>query len=124
MSDSKVEVVDTGGCVVSGSGIATRDWYAWNNLMPPKPDDFHVVGEVQVPNPGVVPMLVPREPQGINPAIFLMDLVLRQRAGVWPQVLTWVPARYDKIIMNAIYTQVDIFSDGSNIASVPVHDVH
>ena len=25
--------------------VETRDWYAWINLMPPKPDDFHVVGE-------------------------------------------------------------------------------
>lgn len=43
--------------VVSCKGSRTRDWYAWNNLMLPKPDDFHVVGEVQVGNPGILAML-------------------------------------------------------------------
>lgn len=44
----------------------TRDWYAWINLMPPKPDDFHVVGEVFVSNQGVQAQLCVKEPQGIN----------------------------------------------------------
>ena len=48
MSEERAE----GRCVVC-KDIKTRDWYPWNNLMPPPPDDFHVVGEVYVPNPGV-----------------------------------------------------------------------
>jgi hypothetical protein len=46
--------------------IDTRDWYAWNNLQPPGPVSFHVTGEVLVPNPGVHPLLVPKNPQGIT----------------------------------------------------------
>ena len=92
--------------------------------MPPKPDDFHVVGEVQVGNPGIVAMLCPKEPQGINPDVLLIDLVLVQQPGVWPQLVTWVPARYDKIVQDSRYERVDIFCEGEKIADVPVEDVH
>jgi hypothetical protein len=34
------------GSFVPCKGIKTKDWYSWLNLMPPPPDDFHVVGEV------------------------------------------------------------------------------
>ncbi len=110
--------------VVSCQGALTRDWYAWNNLMPPKPDDFHIVGEVQVGNPGIVAMLCPKEPQGINPDILLLHLILIQRPGIWPQVVTWVPARYDKILFNSTYKSVEIFCEDKKIADVPVEDVH
>jgi hypothetical protein len=89
--------------------------------MPPKPDDFHIVGEVQAPNPGVDPLLVPRTPQGINPRILLLDLVLVQRPGVWPQIVVWKQARYDKV--NVTYDQVQVFCGGVEIASVPVETV-
>lgn len=104
----------------------TRNWYAWINLMPPKPDDFHVTGEVFVGNPGIQAELTPREPQGINPAILLLDLHLVQRPGMWPQVMTWVQARYDLILSptSQRYTEVEIFSNGASIARVPVDTVH
>lgn len=103
------------------SHIQTRDWYAWNNLMPPRPDAFHLVGEVQVPNPGVDVLLVPRNPQGINPQILLIDLVLVQQPGIWPQMVIWKPARYDKV--KVTYTNVEIFFDNQSIASIPVDNV-
>lgn len=111
-------------CVVSCKGIETRDWYAWNNLMPPKPDDFHVIGEVRVGNPGIIAQLFPKEPQGINPDILLLDLVLVQQPGIWPEVLTWVPARYDKVVLNSTYTSVEIFCQDERIAGIEVEDVH
>ncbi|MDJ0715435.1 MAG: hypothetical protein QNJ54_14615 [Prochloraceae cyanobacterium] len=104
-------------------GAKSRDWYAWNNLMPPKPDDFHVIGEVQVPNPGVIAELKPRVPQGINPKIMLLNLFLFQRPGTWPQVQTWVEARYDKILPESDYEQVQIFCDDEIIAEIKVEDV-
>lgn len=109
-----------GGVVPTGN-IVTRDWYAWNDRMPPKPDQFHVVGEVQVPNPGVDVLLSPRVPQGINSKILLMDLLLHQRPGIWPQVVAWKPVRYDKI--NADYESVEIYYDGTNIVQIPVEIV-
>ena len=112
------------GGVVPCKGVETRDWYAWNNLMPPKPDDFHVVGEVLVGNPGIQAVLTPKEPQGINPDILLLEMFLIQQPGIWPQVQTWVPARYDKILQNSTYKSVEVFCGDDVIATVPVVDVH
>ena len=103
------------------ASIPTRDWYAWNNLMPPRPDTFHVTGEVEVANPGVNVLLVPRTPQGINPRILLLDLVLAQQPGMWPQVVTWKPARYDKV--NVTYDSVEVYYNNGVVVTVPVDNV-
>lgn len=103
------------------SNIATRDWYAWNNLMPPKPDDFHVVGEIQVPNPGVEVFLIPKSPQGINPKILLLDLVLVQQAGLWPQLVMWKQVRYDKV--NTSYERAQVLYENNLIVDIPVDTV-
>ena len=65
--------------------METRNWYAWINTMPPKPDDFHIIGEVFVGNPGVEALLTPKQPQGINPRIFLLDLHLIQKPECGPK---------------------------------------
>ena len=112
------------GMPMSCQGAETRDWYAWNNKMPPKPDDFHVVGEVQVANPGIEVSLIPRVPQGINPRILLMELHLRQLPGIWPQVVTWKQVRYDKVLVNSDYESVTIFCGSDIIADIAVENVH
>jgi hypothetical protein len=92
--------------------------------MPPSPDDLHVLGEVYVPNPGVEPTLVMKEPQGINPRILLLDLILCQKPGMWPQVFVWKQVRYDKTGRVLRYDQVDVFCGSDIIASIPVEDIH
>ena len=42
-----------------------------------------------------------REPQGINPAILMLDLHLVQKPGMWPQVLAVAHARYDRYCRRA-----------------------
>ncbi len=105
--------------------METKNWYAWINFMPPKPDDFHVVGEALVPNPGVKAHLCVREPQGINPDILLLDLHLIQEPGMWSQVMTWTQARYDKILTPSSpnYTNVEVFFNGESIAHIDVNEV-
>ena len=44
----------------------TRNWFAWNDIQPPPPDSFHLVGEVEVVGPLSDVLLVERSPQGIN----------------------------------------------------------
>ncbi|MGI0117761.1 hypothetical protein [Zooshikella sp. RANM57] len=106
--------------------MKTKDWYSWINLMPPKPDDFHVIGEVYVANPGVKAMLCTREPQGINPEILLLDLHLIQEPGMWAQVMTWTQAKYDKVLTpkSPRYRQVDIFFNNEPIAQTNVEEIH
>lgn len=103
-----------------------KEWYSWINLMPPKPDDFHVVGKVLVGNPGIQAQLCIKEPQGINPNILLLDLHLVQQPGMWPQVMTWVQARFDSVLTpkSPMYTQVEVFFNGESIAQIEVDEVH
>jgi hypothetical protein len=109
--------------VVSTGNVTARNWYAWNDLMPPRPNHLHVVGEVQVANPGVLALLSSKEPQGINPNILILDLHLVQQPGIWPQHTTWAQATYTKIEFQPYY-QVSILFGGKEIATIPVKDVH
>jgi hypothetical protein len=102
-----------------------RNWHAWLNTMPPKPDDFHVSGDVLVGNPGVTPVLTMREPQGINPTILLLDLHLVQQPGMWPQQMTCAAAKYSRVMPpgSKNYTAVDIYADGERVALIDIVSV-
>lgn len=99
-----------------------KDWQAWLDKMPPKPDELHVIGDVMVSNPGVLPALTMRVPQGINPAILMLDLHLVQQPGMWPQVMACIPARFDRVMPPGAsdYTSVEIYSEGERIAQIDV----
>jgi hypothetical protein len=105
---------------ISAKGVVTKDWYAWLNIMPPGPKQLHVIGDVQVGNPGVDAILVEHEPQGINPTILLLDLVLIQQPGIWPQHVVWKQVRYNKLGKNPAYGSVEILHDGASVASIKV----
>ncbi|MGF6401123.1 hypothetical protein ABH905_004789 [Pseudomonas frederiksbergensis] len=100
--------------------INSKDWYAWLNTMPPKPDDFHVVGDVEVANPGIEACLTMRSPQGIVPQALMLDLHLVQRPGNWIQQLSWTQARFDRVMPpnSPVYTTVEIFYEGKRIAFI------
>jgi len=106
--------------VIPCEGVKTENWYAWLDTMPPPPDGLHVVGEVEVGNPGIYALLCKRVPQGINPDILLLDLHLIQRPGGWPRVITVVPARFDEVPALHTYTNVEIFCDGKPIQKIDV----
>jgi hypothetical protein len=99
----------------------TQNWYAWNNRMPPGPPSFHIVGDVQVPNPGVEVFLTEHHPQGINPADILLDLHYYQRPGIWNQMVVWKHVHYEKA--RAHYARAIVLSGGSVVADIPVHDI-
>lgn len=114
------EIMET-QAVFTYSVKETRDWYAWNNLMPPKPDEFHIVGEVKVNDTRIVPILFPIESQGINPEILMLQLVLNQKSSFGLPVVTWAQARYDKV--NSTYKRVEIFCKDEKIADIPVENI-
>lgn len=99
-----------------------KDWQAWLDKMPPKPDELHVVGDVMVSNPGVRPTLAMRNPQGSSPAALILDLYLIQQPGMWPQVITCASVRFDRVMPPGAtdYTSVEIYSDGKQIAQIDV----
>ncbi|QQZ39767.1 hypothetical protein IF690_17085 [Pseudomonas sp. SK3(2021)] len=93
------------------------NWHAWLNAMPPKPDELHVVGDVEVANPGVEAYLTMRTPQGINPTILLLDLHLVQRPGQWIQQLSCAQVRFTRVMPpnSPRYTAIEIFYNGERI---------
>lgn len=99
------------------------DWKATINKMPPPPDVLHVRGQVEVPNPGVDVSLNRREPQGINPTILLLDLVLVQQPGQWPQVVVKKLATYEEKGRDLPFVTVEIHAEGQPVISVPVEIV-
>lgn len=44
--------------------------------------------------PGVVAVVTPATPQGINPKILILDVKVGTLPGVWPAILTPIPASY------------------------------
>ena len=44
--------------------------------------------------------------------------------GFWPQILTWISARYDQENYDGAYTEVAIRCGGEIYAVVPVEEVH
>lgn len=104
-----------------------QGWYAWENLQPPGPHRLHVIGDVVVSNPGVEASLVEKYPQGFNPTILLLELILVQRPGIWPQVLVKKQVHFEKITQDIPYKyrSVEIFSGGDiqPIVALPVDEV-
>ena len=107
----------------SCKGVQTENWYAWFDIMPPHPARLHVIGDVQVWNPGVLAVLKRHEPQGINPRILMLDLTLVQIPGYWPQIVTTAHARYDEQADSGAYTSVSVLCEGDMIADIPVEIV-
>src|SRR4029434_1322222 len=89
-----------------------EDWIAWINKMPPPPDTLHVRGQVVVSNPGVDVFLYKKVPQGINPTILLLKLMVVQRPGIWPQVLPQKSVAYEEVGRSLPYKTVEVFENG------------
>ena len=98
--------------------VNSKDWHAWINTMPGGPHTAHVVGSIQVGNPGIYALLQKKIPQGINPAYLLLDLHLIQRPGIWPQHVVWVPANYTEVLSGHDYQFVEIFSQNESIVKL------
>jgi hypothetical protein len=99
----------------------TANWYAWNNLLPPGPPTFFIIGNVDVPNPEVDVHLAVRNSPGSNSTKLLVDLVLVQRPGVWPRTVVRKHVHLEKA--KAAYKEVDIYCGSALIAKVPVEDI-
>lgn len=119
VGSASLDVSSLGG-VQPGDGkdmpLDTSDWYAWVNAMPPGPARFHVTGVVTMPTPGYDVKLAPAEPQGFNPRDLILELSIARRPGLWPQVVTAIPVRFDIDPYGDEYDSVLVrLPDGSGI---------
>jgi len=95
------------------------DWHAWHDRMPGKRATLHVVGRCVFPTGGYAVSLELAEPQGINPRIYLLDLIVVPPTGPVTQVVTEVPVHYREVT-DAVYSHVQILPEN---AVVPVQEV-
>ena len=81
--------------------------HAFHNFQPIAEPTLRVEGTITMPTPGFSLELQESSPQGINPAILLLDLVVSDPDGVVAQVVTPTPVLFTKETRET-YTQVSI----------------
>lgn len=66
---------------------------------------------------GVVAVVTPAAPQGINPKILILDVKTRTLPGIWALLLTPIPAQYTKApYTSGTYDSIHLrYPDGSSI---------
>ncbi|HYF33197.1 MAG TPA: hypothetical protein VD993_18860 [Chitinophagaceae bacterium] len=99
------------------------DWKAVQNLQPPRETpggQLKVTGTVRFKDyPS--PTLQPREPQGINPKIFMLDIV----PGADPNGSNTISLTLTKTLMTEDeLTSVEIYNKGEKIAEMKIEKVH
>jgi hypothetical protein len=105
----------------AGSGLKIKKVIAIENRQPPAPPSFYVIATVQVPSPGYTATLKKAVPQGINPAILLLNVVTKKKLGIWPPVVTDVDARYDIKPYKGKFKQVTVlYGNQSKTANVQI----
>ncbi len=103
----------------------TRNWKAWEDRMPGPGMGvaLYVTGEVETGNSNQTPHLREAVPQGINPTILILDLVLVPN-GIGNPVMGWKPARFEKKLSRDHYASVEIRWEHALIATCKVEVVH
>ena len=94
-------------------------WSAIHDFMPPRPGRLNVTGECTFPTPGFKVALKKKQPQGINPAILILEKSVVTPTGIEPQILTVVPVEYHETT-DYLYTEVEILPDATFI---PIQNV-
>jgi len=102
-----------------GSAAPTANWHAWHDWMPGKPPTLHVVGVVRCPTAGYTVTLKPAAPQGINPAIYILELVVTPPTQPAAQVVTDVPVHYSEHT-SVRYTEVFIIPQNIGVTVIDV----
>lgn len=89
-------------------------WKAWLDLMPPSPGTLHVTGKCRFPSHGYKVTLKKAVPQGINPAILLLQKVVRPPTGPVIQIPETVEVKY-QLKTKTKYTHVTILPEVKTI---------
>ena len=82
--------------------------------MPPRPPRLRVRGKCTFRTPGYCVTLKHHVPQGINPAILLLDKVVTAPTGIEPDVVTTIDVEYEEQT-GVHYGEVSILPDGVTV---------
>ena len=103
----------------AGLGIVSVE--ATADLMPPAPFSLRVHSRIEAPTPAFTAFLQKAVPQGINPAILILDVVLVQKPGTVIQVVTEIDADYEDKNYKGKHTQVTVrYGDESKTVDVQI----
>lgn len=69
-------------------------WQAWRDVSAEGGAGLRVEGEMRVPNPGVMPFLVPASPDKGADGILYLQLQFERKPGMWIQVVSQARASY------------------------------
>lgn len=106
----------------TGGDVGTCTWKAIHNLQPPGPATLTVSGVCTMPTPGYTLTLSRAEPQGINPAILLLNLTVAAPTGIVTQVVTPTEVVYTEET-DQPFDQVTILADEGMGGNVDVEEV-
>lgn len=96
-----------------------RNWSAWIDSQPPGPPRLHVTGEVEVSAGNKEPLLRERQPQGINPAILILDLEIHDTGGIGTQAFQFKTVRFHKpSVAPGSLSMIEIAWEGSTIVTI------
>ena len=98
----------------SPANVECRDWAARENRQPFEKPRLIVTARCLLPTPAHKVELRPSNPQGINPRILLLDLIVHAPKFPAPQVLTPFLLRYEQPATTH-YDSVSIMPDGPTI---------
>ena len=90
-------------------------WQAVEDRMPPSPATLRVTGRCTFPTHGYKVRLKKAIPQGINPAILLLEKVVTPPTGPVIQTPQTVDVRYQQRVKPGQYKQVTILPDGKTV---------
>jgi hypothetical protein len=76
--------------------------------------ELKVHGECTFPTPGFKVHLEKKSPQGINPAILLLEKIVEAPTGIEPQRVVTIPVSFAEHT-NTQYDEVQILPDGTRI---------
>jgi hypothetical protein len=97
-----------------------KDWTAVHDFQPPRPARLRVHGKCTFPTPGFTVKFKHHVPQGINPAILLLDKIVTPPHGPEPDIVTTIDVHYEEQTDNK-YAEVEILPDGVTIKVQIVH---
>jgi hypothetical protein len=89
-------------------------WSAVQDHMPPGPARLRVTGQCRFPTHGYKVALREAVPQGINPAILILDKIVTPPTGPVIKIPQTIDVKFNKK-SNQKYTTVTIRPDGVNI---------
>lgn len=110
------KLLDTGN-------LQSKGWYAWIEYHSQRPHALHVVGTLEIPNPGIQLQLIEKISGNKNDDILSLSLLMRQESGEWPDVACWYQVSFFKSLIGSLYQMVHIHSDMGIMEKIPVEVV-